>query len=120
KNINTKLAKNCVENIMDFQGIGIERKREMFFNIILPFCLAYLEELTYLEEKDSKVIEFLNFVFITHPPLSDNSITKKFKSLINKFRNDEPNISIRAYFGIHFFMKNFMKNYDNEGIIETM
>ncbi|MFN3471183.1 MAG: DUF2851 family protein [Aquificaceae bacterium] len=89
---NSKEAKRCVDKIMDFDGIGIERKREMFFNIILPFYLAYLEN------QNPKITNFLEDIFEHHPPLSENSIIKnfKFKDLIT---------STKTYFGALFYVK---------------
>lgn len=63
-------AKKVVEKIMSFQGIGISRKREMFFNIILPF---FLVDYTF-----KKYHNFLLKIFENHPPLDENSAIKKF------------------------------------------
>ncbi len=94
-----KQAQNCVNKIMNFKGIGIQRKGEMFFNIILPFCIAYLEN------KNSEIIKFLNEIFSIHPPLSENSVTKKFKSMIGESKYAELNTSTKSYFGIHLYLK---------------
>ncbi|MFN3691577.1 MAG: DUF2851 family protein [Fervidobacterium sp.] len=94
-----KKAQNYVNKIMDFKGVGIQRKREMFFNIILPFSIASLEN------KNSEVIKFLNTIFSTHPPLSENSITKRFKSFVDESTYDKLNVSTKTYFGIHLFVK---------------
>lgn len=87
-----KDAKRCVDKIMDFGGIGKERKREMFFNIILPFFLAYLES------QSPRITEFLKSIFELHPPLSENSIIKAFKS-------KELITSTKTYFGVLFWAK---------------
>ncbi len=71
----------------------------MFFNIILPFCIAFLED------KEPEIIKFLNAIFSHHLPLSENSITKKFKSIIGKSSYAELNTSTKTYFGIHFYIK---------------
>ncbi len=84
---------------MDFKGLGIQRKREMFFNIILPFCLAFLED------QNSEVIKFLNTIFSIHPPLSENSTTKRLKFVVDKSSYAKLNVSTKTYFGIHLFIK---------------
>ena len=95
----TNKAKFFVNKIMDFKGIGIQRKREMFFNIILPFCIAFLED------KEPEIIQFLNAIFIHHPPLSENSLTKKFRSIIGESSYADLNTSTKTYFGIHLYIK---------------
>lgn len=99
----TQVAKTCVNKIMDFKGLGIERKREMFFNIILPFYRALMDD------QDPKIVEFLNTIFSYHPPLSENSITKKFKSLLGESRYYQLNISTKTYFGIHYYIKELQR-----------
>lgn len=71
--VDSSTAKRVVQKIMSFKGIGISRKREIFFNIILPFFLA---DDTFVEYH-----HFLNKVFETHPPLDENSKIKKFYDL---------------------------------------
>lgn len=89
---------------MNFKGIGIERKREMFFNIVFPFIIAFYED------KERKIIQFLNKIFELHPPLTENSIIKSFrKSLPESLDYSEINISAKTYFGIIFYMK-YKKN----------
>lgn len=79
-------AKKAVEKIMSFKGIGIARKREMFFNIILPFFLA--------DDAFKKYHNFLLKIFECHPPLEENSSIKKFyKEQGEKFK------STKEYFG---------------------
>ncbi len=67
-------AKKIVEKIMSFKGIGISRKREMFFNIILPFFLS--------DESFSNYHSFLIKLFETHASLDENSKIKKFYKLV--------------------------------------
>ncbi|QWK13865.1 MAG: DUF2851 family protein [Aquificota bacterium] len=90
-------ARQCVNRIMDFKGIGILRKREMFFNIILPFYLAYLEG-------KKEHTSFLERLFQLHPPLSENSITKSFRLQIGE-KYDKLVRSVKAYFGLHLLHK---------------
>ncbi|MDW8109927.1 MAG: DUF2851 family protein, partial [Candidatus Kryptonium sp.] len=97
---NPKEAKECVIRIMDIKGIGIDRKREMFFNIIMPFTMAYLEN------KEPETIEFLNRIFELHPPLSENTTTRKFKKLVGEKTYLKINSSAKTYFGIHHYIKN--------------
>ncbi len=93
-------AKKCVDRIMNFQGIGQERKREMFFNIILPFTIAYYEK------NNPDIIQFLRHIFKIHPPLLENSITKAFrKGLTENSDYLKLNTSTKTYFGILFYMK---------------
>ncbi|MEM4326040.1 MAG: DUF2851 family protein [Candidatus Pacearchaeota archaeon] len=99
-----KEAKKCVDKIMSFQGIGKERKKEIFFNIILPFAIAYYEN------KNSDIIRFLKEIFNSHPPLSENSITKSFRKCLPKNSDySKLNNSTKTYFGIHFYMKEYSK-----------
>lgn len=84
-------AKKVVEKIMSFQGIGISRKREMFFNIILPFFLA--------DETFKKYHNFLLKIFETHPPLDENSAIKKF------YKERETKVTnTKEYFGAMKFV----------------
>ena len=39
--IKNKNSKSALKNIMDFKGIGKQRKEEMFFNIIMPFLMVF-------------------------------------------------------------------------------
>lgn len=93
-------ARDTVNKIMRFEGIGKQRKREMFFNIILPFLLAYFDN----TEVDLR--EFLFNIFSFHPPLEENSLIKKFKKELGDekiFR--ELNNSAKTYFGIIYYEK---------------
>lgn len=67
----TKNPSLALKNIMSFKGIGENRKQEMFFNIVMPFMMFYLQ--------DNKIHNFLMFMFENHPPLSENSVIKSFK-----------------------------------------
>jgi len=78
---------------MDFKGIGKQRKEEMFFNIIMPFLMVFSE--------DKNIQQFLNFMFETHPPLTENRLIKAFK-------NNHPNLKItnvKEHMGAIFFEK---------------
>lgn len=101
--LNKKQAKSFVEKVMDFTGIGINRKREMFFNIIMPFYIACFEK------ENPEMVKFLNAIFLYHPPLAENSITKKFKSIVGEVVYSELNISTKTYFGIHYYLKEVNK-----------
>ncbi|HOK79381.1 MAG TPA: DUF2851 family protein [bacterium] len=82
-----------VKKIMNFEGIGAQRKNEMFFNIIMPFLLVY--------SNDDKIKNFLNFIFENHPVLSENKLIKSFK-------HNYPNIKIenvKTYMGAILFQK---------------
>lgn len=91
--IDKKSSKRVVEKIMSFKGIGINRKREMFFNIILPFFLA--------DETSSKLHNFLLKIFETHPPLDENSKIKKFYKQFFSEAPDKKIIfsNVKEYFG---------------------
>lgn len=93
ENINTLIAKKVVENIMNFKGVGIERKRDMFFNIITPFFLVY-------SKNDDILTQFLNKIFLYHPPLPENTIIKKFKKTINEKEYKNLNTCAKTYFAI--------------------
>lgn len=74
-------AKKAVEKIMSFKGIGISRKREMFFNIIFPFFLS--------DESFSAYHNFLVRIFEFHPPLEQNATIKKFYQLYTSSHHSE-------------------------------
>lgn len=86
-------SKKAVEKIMSFKGAGIRRKREMFFNIILPFFLA--------DDTFRKYNDLLMRLFENHPPLEENSIMKKFYRLTayNSISNT------KEYFGANQYVK---------------
>lgn len=86
-------AKKTVEKIMSFEGIGISRKREMFFNIIFPFFLS--------DESFSAYHNFLLRIFEIHPPLEQNATIRKFYQICTTAHNSEE-ITIsntKEYFG---------------------
>ena len=90
----SKNPKSALRSIMDFEGIGIQRKEEMFFNIVMPFLMVF--------SKDKGVCEFLKLMFECYPPLHDNKLTKAFK-------NEHPDYEIKTvkeYMGVVFFQKN--------------
>jgi len=91
--IKNKNSKSALKNIMNFKGIGKQRKEEMFFNIIMPFLMVFSE--------DKNIQQFLNFMFETYPPLQDNRLTKTFK-------NEYPDLKItnvKQHMGAIFFEK---------------
>lgn len=90
---NNKL-KVVLKSIMDFNGIGSQRKEEMFFNIIMPFMMTY--------SKDEVLLTFLRTMFETYPPLGDNNLLKKFKA---RYPDLELK-TLREYMGALFFQKN--------------
>lgn len=91
ENKNLKVA---LKSIMDFNGIGSQRKEEMFFNIIMPFMMAY--------SKDKVILTFLRTMFETYPPLIDNSLLKKFKAKYPDLKLK----TVREYMGALYLQKN--------------
>lgn len=87
--------KKRLQKIMCFEGIGIQRKEEMFFNIILPFLMVLL---------DNEILSFANSMFENYPPLSNNAVLKTFK----KSYPEIPIINAKHYFGALFMMKNHL------------
>lgn len=63
---------------MNFDGVGSRRKEEMFFNIVMPFFIVIAN--------DVKIVDFLRFLFEKHPPLEENSLTKKFREKFSEIR----------------------------------
>lgn len=82
-----------LKNIMNFEGIGLQRKEEMFFNIIMPFMMA--------DSEDNEVQSFLRFMFESYPPLSENKFIKDFK--INHSQVEIMNV--KTYMGAILFQK---------------
>ncbi|MDK2793179.1 MAG: hypothetical protein PWQ25_2042 [Deferribacteres bacterium] len=83
----------ALKKIMDFEGVGIQRKEEMFFNIIMPFIMVF--------SNDPKLNNFLHFIFENYPPLKENKLTKDFKA-------NYPLLEIKTlkeYFGVLLFQK---------------
>lgn len=96
----------ALKKIMNFEGIGIQRKEEMFFNIILPFFIAFSDDL--------KFKGFLRFMFENYPPLKDNRLTKDFKANYPSIKIN----TVKEYMGALLFQKeNKRKNnslWENE------
>ncbi|MGB9773402.1 MAG: DUF2851 family protein, partial [Bacteroidota bacterium] len=95
--LNNKNPKDAVKKIMNFEGVGAQRKIEMFFNIIMPFFMVYSE--------DDKIRNFLDFIFEKHPPLNENKLIKSFKL-------NYPDIEIenvKTYMGAILFQKQKVK-----------
>lgn len=99
--IENKNLKYALKNVMDFEGIGWQRKEEMFFNILLPFFMVYVDNI--------KSKNFLKFLFENHPPLKENTLIKNF---LKKFPDKTINTA-REYMGAIFFIK-FMVNQNEE------
>jgi hypothetical protein len=100
ENVDTTISTKTVKKIMFFKGIGIARKEEMFFNIILPYFLV-------IYENDTKRKTFLYDIFMFHSSLNENSTIKKFEK---KVHEKLPRIgfetkTICEYFGILQYMK---------------
>lgn len=94
KEIKNKNPKSALKRIMNFQGIGIQRKEEMFFNIIIPFLLVF--------DCEKEIKDFLFLFFSKYPPLYENTIIKTFKQ-------KNPNTKIqnaKEYMGVIYFIKN--------------
>lgn len=83
----------ALKKIMNFEGIGIQRKEEMFFNIILPFFIAFSDDL--------KFKGFLRFMFENYPPLKDNRLTKDFKANYPSIKIN----TVKEYMGALLFQK---------------
>lgn len=91
--INNTNPESALKKIMDFKGIGIQRKEEMFFNIILPFVMVLSD--------DQSLKNFLDLIFENYPPLEDNKLTKEFKK-------SHPAIiikTVKEYMGTIFLQK---------------
>lgn len=88
---NNQNPKTALRKIMDFEGIGLQRKEEMFFNILLPFFIAYTDS--------TKYKEFLEFIFAS---IKENSSIKDFRK---KFPNKTLSM-IKEYMGTIYFVKN--------------
>ncbi|MEJ5339214.1 MAG: DUF2851 domain-containing protein [Aquificaceae bacterium] len=86
-------ASAFVRRVMELSGVGIQRRQESFFNVILPFFLALFPR-----EVESQ----LRVVFELHPPLASNFLIKSF---LQKYPHILP-ASTREHFGIIMLMKN--------------
>lgn len=73
--VNNTNPKNAIKRIMNFEGIGLSRKEEMFFNIIFPFMLVYSNE--------NKIHQFLFFLLENYPPLKENKLIKQISKKYN-------------------------------------
>ncbi len=93
-------AISIVREITLFNGIGKDRRLEIFFNIILPFY-----EVIFEEEGNSELVNFLNQLYEKHPPLADNSITKKVKKKLSISPNNAID-SAKRYMGLIQIYKN--------------
>jgi len=91
--LNNKDPKDAVKKIMNFEGVGVQRKTEMFFNIIMPFLMVYSDY--------DKIKNFLNFLFEKHPPLSENRFIKSFKINFPDIKIE----NVKTYMGALFFTK---------------
>ncbi len=90
--LNNKDPKDAVKEIMKFEGIGLQRKTEMFFNIIMPFLMVY---------SDDDIRDFLVFIFEKHPPLSENKLIKSFKGTYPDIKIE----NVKTYIGALLFSK---------------
>lgn len=98
-----KSSKTIVEEIMSFPNIGMERKREIFFNIILPFYLTIFG-------RENEKVDFLKRIYDSHPELPDNSISKKIKQVL-KIKKTK---SVKEYMGlIQYYYENSEKEEEN-------
>ncbi len=91
--LNNKNPKDAVTKIMKFEGIGLQRKTEMFFNIIMPFLMVYSD--------NDKIKIFLNFIFENHPSLSENKFIKSFKLKFPDIKIE----NVKTYMGALLFLK---------------
>jgi len=105
--LNQKIANSTVKKIMNFSGIGEQRKADMFFNIILPFFLVIYEN-----EQNEKLKEFLENLYEYHKPLSPNSV---IKSMMRRF-NIKNVSSVRKYMGLIQLYHEIMGKVSHEEI----
>lgn len=92
-NVRAKNISPLRKNIMNFEGIGIQRKEEMFFNIIMPFMMVY--------SQDDEVQNSLRFMFENYPPLSENRVIKSFKLSYPQVKIE----NAKTYMGAILFQK---------------
>lgn len=95
RNPDIKLA---LKNIMNFAGIGHQRKEEMFFNIIMPFVMVY--------SQNHELHNFLKFIFENYPPLKDNRLIKLFKQNYPEVKI----VNVKTYMGALFFQKENLRD----------
>ncbi|ADO44694.1 hypothetical protein Hydth_0290 [Hydrogenobacter thermophilus TK-6] len=91
--IGSKNLKKSLKSIMNFEGIGLSRKEEMFFNTIMPFMMVY--------SQDDEVQNFLRFMFENYPPLSENSLIKSFRLSYPEVKIE----NLKTYMGAILFQK---------------
>ncbi|MGC8886706.1 MAG: DUF2851 family protein [Verrucomicrobiia bacterium] len=91
--IENKDPEDVVKKIMNFEGVGNQRKTEMFFSIIMPFFMVYTE-------KDN-IKNFLISIFEKHPPLNENRIIKSIKHNYPELNID----NVKTYMGALYFQK---------------
>jgi len=104
KNIDQKSARKFCKGLsvlftdIPEGAIGEIRAYEIIFNIIFPFFIAYFEQ-----RGKKRLFEFLYRIFVVHPSLQDNSVTKYMKLQLfgrdkNAVNKDINNVII--YFGL--------------------
>lgn len=97
KNIENETEKNdpkkSLKNIMNFEGIGIQRKEEIFFSIIMPFMMVF--------SKSEHIQNLLKFLFENHPPLFTNRVIRSFKQKYPSTRIE----NVKTYMGVLFHEK---------------
>jgi len=102
KNTDRKSARKfCGDLTKLFTGIpegavGKTRGYEIIFNIIFPFFTAYFEQ-----KGKKQYIEFLYRIFVVHPSLQDNSVTKYMK--LQLFGRDTNTTNKTIYNAIRYF-----------------
>jgi len=89
KNIDRKSARKFCRELSKLftdipeSAVGKIRAYEIIFNIIFPFFMACFEE-----KKKKQFLEFLYRIFVVHPSIQDNSVTKNMKlQLFGKDKN---------------------------------
>jgi len=71
---------------------------EIIFNIIFPFFITYFEQ-----KKKKQFLEFLCRIFVVHPSLADNSVTKYMKlQLFGQHKDAASKVinNVVRYFGL--------------------
>lgn len=79
-------------------AIGKTRAYEIIFNIVFPFFITYFEG-----KKKKQFSEFLYRIFVVHPSLHDNSVTKDMKlQLFGQNTNKAKEVvdNVVSYFGL--------------------
>jgi hypothetical protein len=112
-------AKLCKEVTKIFtegetKSVGKIRAMEIFFNIILPFFMVLFEE-----REKKEMSDFLYWIYIEHPTLSENSVTKTIKEHIFGDTKEEASRvinSVRRYMALIYLydkILNIGEGYDN-------